>query len=146
MKIIPPVDREWMKVTSPYGWRKGFLRKHTGIDLRSWSETWERCDSLLCESAKCVKIVSEKKWGYTVFFQLDRDKNIYLQYTHVRPLEEIEPGRSYPAGTVIGQSMQTEYMQRKGYGEHLHFAYHDGWKNRVDPAPYLKAGGVELRY
>jgi murein DD-endopeptidase MepM/ murein hydrolase activator NlpD len=52
----------------------------------------------------------------------------------------VESGETVKAGEVIGYEGSTGHST----GPHLHFEVHRGAWNQIDPAPWMRARGVDL--
>ncbi len=135
------VNRDTQVITSKYGKRNGFLRKHRGIDLRSFDDNWKRVEILLPDECIFLRSVYQEKWGWTHVFETM--SGIVLKFTHMRENNEFEVDKNYDKGHCVGYTALTDYMKKKKYGEHLHF---ETWRpdGHFDPEFYLKR--EEIRY
>jgi len=131
------VKRKIQKVTSFYGVRKGFLRKHKGIDLRSYNDNFtKKLPIVLPEDCILLRKVFQGKWGWTYVFQPLQTDYDEIKFIHMEENENLILDFEYVKGFDIGFTGTTNYMIKKGYGEHLHF---ETWFNNkaIDPIKYL---------
>jgi murein DD-endopeptidase MepM/ murein hydrolase activator NlpD len=119
-------------VTSCYGMRWGVL--HAGIDLAMPAETPIR--------AAGAGTVVEAGWafaGYGISVVVDHGNGWLTHYAH-QSRTVVQVGQKVTAGQVIGYEGATG----DATGPHLHFEVHQGLWNQVDPAPWMRARGVDL--
>ena len=119
-------------VTSCYGQRWGTL--HAGIDLAMPAGTPIR--------AAGAGTVVEAGWayaGYGISVVIDHGNGYLTHYAH-QSRTAVSVGQRVAAGTVIGYEGSTG----DSTGPHLHFEVHNGLWNQLDPAPWMRARGVNL--
>jgi murein DD-endopeptidase MepM/ murein hydrolase activator NlpD len=137
------VKRRVQHITSRFGKRKGFVRLHKGVDLRSWNDNFNRkLNVALPEDALFLRVVWQDKWGYTYVFK-GLESNYVLKFTHMgKSSTDFREGQDYKKGTIISKTVVTEYMKKKGYSDHLHF---ETWKYKVprNPEKYMTEMGIE---
>ena len=132
-------NRKFQLVTSIYGMRKGQM--HNGIDLRSYSDGSDgnpigpKNPVILPEKAIFKRAVFEEKWGWTYIFDPVDTDYYEIQFTHMHKNDSLTVGNVYDKGTSLGFTMVTEYMMKKGLGDHLHFAVRKE-KDFSDPLEY----------
>jgi murein DD-endopeptidase MepM/ murein hydrolase activator NlpD len=135
---IPKRAADWVnpmpgaEVTSCYGYRWGTL--HAGVDLAGPVDTPIRAvaDGTV-ESAGWVQA------GYGISVLIDHGNGYLTHYGHMNR-QAVRPGESVEAGEVIGYEGSTG----DSTGPHLHFEVHQGAWNRIDPAPWMRARGVDI--
>ncbi|MBV1849697.1 M23 family metallopeptidase [Catellatospora sp. NEAU-YM18] len=76
--------------------------------------------------------------GYGISVVVDHGNGYYTHYAHMNR-EAVQVGQQVKAGDILGYEGSTG----DSTGPHLHFEVHQGsmW-NQVDPAPWLKARGI----
>ncbi|MEQ4302872.1 M23 family metallopeptidase [Plantactinospora sp. B6F1] len=119
-------------VTSCYGMRWGTM--HAGIDLAMPAETPIR--------AAGAGTVVDAGWafaGYGISVVVDHGDGWLTHYAH-QSRTVVSVGQRVKPGQVIGYEGSTG----DSTGPHLHFEVHDGLWNQVDPAPWMRARGVDL--
>jgi murein DD-endopeptidase MepM/ murein hydrolase activator NlpD len=120
------------EVTSCYGPRWGTL--HAGIDLADPMNTPIR--------AVGDGAVASAGWvqsGYGISVLIDHGNGYLTHYAHLNR-EAVRVGETVRAGEVIGYEGSTG----DSTGPHLHFEVHRGAWNQIDPAPWMRARGVDL--
>ena len=142
------IQRRIQKVTSWYGWRKGFKLFHYGWDLRVYEDHpvngkpyGKRIKAVLPERCIFLRTKWQKKWGFTHVFK-GLESGYTLKFTHVEARNYIV-GQEYNEGFAVGYTVVTPYMKSKGYGDHLHFAT---WKGGVSRNPKKYAELMEIKY
>ena len=142
------VNRKKQKVTSFYGYRKGFKLFHKGVDLRVYNDhpqtgrpTGKKLVCILPEDAVFLRSKFQKKWGYSHIFRTLGDRRYVLKYIHMEK-KEFDKDRIYDKGTEVGFTIVTEYMKKKGYGDHLHF---ETWKKLIarNPIKYFDLKDIQ---
>jgi len=137
------VDTKKLKITSFYGYRKRFGRKHRGVDLRSWRGA-KRLNIILPAECIFVRSVKQKKWGWTHVFMPTSGPADEIKFIHVdnNIMKTFTVGNVFQKGCVIGQTCLTKYMVRKKLGEHLHF---ETWKKGkpFNPIEFIKYFGLD---
>ncbi|SCL13659.1 Murein DD-endopeptidase MepM and murein hydrolase activator NlpD, contain LysM domain [Micromonospora inyonensis] len=120
-------------VTSCYGPRWGTL--HAGIDLALPAGTPVRA-----VAAGTVVKAGDAGDGYGISVFVDHGNGYLTQYAHLNSTS-VSVGSKVAAATTIGREGSTG----DSTGPHLHFEVHQGgmW-NQIDPAPFMRARGVDL--
>ncbi|MFI6229223.1 M23 family metallopeptidase [Micromonospora echinospora] len=120
-------------VTSCYGPRWGTL--HAGIDLALPAGTPVRA-----VAAGTVTKAGDAGDGYGISVFVDHGNGYLTHYAHLSSTA-VSVGTKVSAGTTIGREGSTG----DSTGPHLHFEVHQGgmW-NQIDPAPFMRARGVDL--
>ncbi|MEU7842371.1 M23 family metallopeptidase [Micromonospora sp. NPDC049114] len=119
-------------VTSCYGQRWGTL--HAGIDLALPSGT-----PIHAAAAGTVTQAGDAADGYGNSVFIDHGNGYLTHYAHQSRIA-VTVGQKVKAGQVIGYEGATG----DATGPHLHFEVHQGMWNQIDPAPYMRAHGVNL--
>ncbi|MFC8301053.1 peptidoglycan DD-metalloendopeptidase family protein [Micromonospora orduensis] len=119
-------------VTSCYGQRWGTL--HAGIDLALPSGT-----PIHAAAAGTVTQAGDAADGYGNSVFIDHGNGYLTHYAHQSRIA-VTVGQKVKAGQVIGYEGATG----DATGPHLHFEVHQGMWNQIDPAPYMRARGVDL--
>lgn len=134
------VKRAIQIITSKFGLRwKGF---HKGIDLRSRDENnrWKQLHIIAPEKLKIKRLVWQDKWGFTIVAKCLESGGV-LKFTHIKPRSNVVKGAIIEEGKILGVDMVTPYMEKKGYGAHLHL---ERWVKGVaiNPVRYLKKRNI----
>ncbi|HEX6968261.1 MAG TPA: M23 family metallopeptidase [Micromonosporaceae bacterium] len=133
-----PVKPDWVHpmpgaaVTSCYGPRWGVL--HAGVDLAKPANTPVR--------AVGAGTVSAAGWlysGYGISVVIDHGNGYLTHYAHLNRAE-VRAGDRVSAGDMIGREGSTG----DSTGPHLHFEVHRGLWNQINPAPWMRARGVNI--
>ncbi|MDG4806156.1 M23 family metallopeptidase [Micromonospora sp. WMMD1120] len=119
-------------VTSCYGQRWGTL--HAGIDLALPSGT-----PIRAAAAGTVTQAGDASDGYGNSVFIDHGNGYLNHYAHQSRIA-VTVGQKVKAGQVIGYEGATG----DATGPHLHFEVHQGMWNQIDPAPFMRARGVNL--
>ncbi|MFG1915615.1 M23 family metallopeptidase [Micromonospora sp. NPDC048898] len=119
-------------VTSCYGQRWGTL--HAGIDLALPSGT-----PIRAAAAGTVTQAGDAADGYGNSVFVDHGNGYLTHYAHQSRIA-VTVGQKVKAGQVIGYEGATG----DATGPHLHFEVHQGMWNQIDPAPFMRAHGVDL--
>ncbi|MFG2048337.1 M23 family metallopeptidase [Micromonospora sp. NPDC048935] len=119
-------------VTSCYGQRWGTL--HAGIDLALPSGT-----PIRAAAAGTVTQAGDAADGYGNSVFIDHGNGYLTHYAHQSRIA-VTVGQKVKAGQVIGYEGATG----DATGPHLHFEVHQGMWNQIDPAPFMRAHGVDL--
>ncbi|MEV4762808.1 M23 family metallopeptidase [Micromonospora chokoriensis] len=119
-------------VTSCYGQRWGTL--HAGIDLALPSGT-----PIHAAAAGTVTQAGDASDGYGNSVFIDHGNGYLTHYAHQSRIA-VTVGQKVKAGQVIGYEGATG----DATGPHLHFEVHQGMWNQIDPAPFMRAHGVDL--
>ncbi|MFC5922069.1 peptidoglycan DD-metalloendopeptidase family protein [Micromonospora vulcania] len=119
-------------VTSCYGQRWGTL--HAGIDLALPSGT-----PIHAAAAGTVVQAGDANDGYGNSVFVDHGNGYLTHYAHQSRIA-VTVGQKVKAGQVIGYEGATG----DATGPHLHFEVHQGMWNQIDPAPFMRARGVDL--
>ncbi|MEV4658316.1 M23 family metallopeptidase [Micromonospora sp. NPDC049301] len=119
-------------VTSCYGQRWGTL--HAGIDLALPSGT-----PIRAAAAGTVVQAGDASDGYGNSVFVDHGNGYLTHYAHQSRIA-VTVGQAVKAGQVIGYEGATG----DATGPHLHFEVHQGMWNQIDPAPFMRARGVDL--
>ncbi|MEU7804423.1 M23 family metallopeptidase [Micromonospora arborensis] len=119
-------------VTSCYGQRWGTL--HAGIDLALPSGT-----PIRAAAAGTVIQAGDASDGYGNSVFIDHGNGYLTHYAHQSRIA-VTVGQKVKAGQVIGYEGATG----DATGPHLHFEVHQGMWNQIDPAPFMRARGVDL--
>nr|WP_229687116.1 M23 family metallopeptidase [Micromonospora parathelypteridis] len=119
-------------VTSCYGQRWGTL--HAGIDLALPSGT-----PIRAAAAGTVTQAGDASDGYGNSVFIDHGNGYLTHYAHQSRIA-VTVGQAVKAGQVIGYEGATG----DATGPHLHFEVHQGMWNQIDPAPFMRAHGVNL--
>lgn len=119
-------------VTSCYGQRWGTL--HAGIDLALPSGT-----PIRAAAAGTVTQAGDASDGYGNSVFIDHGNGYLTHYAHQSRIA-VTVGQKVKAGQVIGYEGATG----DATGPHLHFEVHQGMWNQIDPAPFMRAHGVDL--
>ena len=129
-----------MLITSLFGKRKGFFRKHRGVDIRSVDPgTSARLPVITPENVRIDRIVHQRKWGYTIVAS-SNESDYTFKFIHIQKIGDIRRGKIVPAGETIAVTAVTPYMIKNEYWEHLHF---EVWRNgkATDPLLYFEKMG-----
>ncbi|WP_329019426.1 M23 family metallopeptidase [Micromonospora rifamycinica] len=120
-------------ITSCYGQRGGAL--HAGIDFAMPAGT-----PIHAAAAGTVVKAGDAGDGYGISVFLDHGNGYLTHYAHQSSLE-VAVGDRVGVGQVIGHEGSTG----DSTGPHLHFEVHQGqmW-NQIDPAPFLRARGIDV--
>ncbi|MEV0000864.1 M23 family metallopeptidase [Micromonospora sp. NPDC050980] len=120
-------------ITSCYGQRWGTL--HAGIDFAMPAGT-----PIRAAAAGTVVKAGDVGDGYGNSVFVDHHDGYLTHYAHQSRLL-VDVGDRVQAGQVIGYEGATG----DATGPHLHFEVHEGamW-NQIDPAPFLRARGVDV--
>ncbi|MFK3981125.1 M23 family metallopeptidase [Micromonospora sp. NPDC050397] len=120
-------------VSSCYGTRGGVL--HAGIDLAGDENT-----PIHAVAAGTVVTAGAAYDGYGISVVIDHGNGFLTHYAH-QNRTAVQVGDKVSAGQVIGYEGATG----DATGPHLHFEVHQGalW-NQIDPAPFMRARGVDL--
>ncbi|MEU7619210.1 M23 family metallopeptidase [Micromonospora rifamycinica] len=120
-------------ITSCYGQRGGAL--HAGIDFALPAGT-----PIHAAAAGTVVKAGDVGDGYGISVFLDHGNGYLTHYAHQSSLE-VAVGDRVGVGQVIGHEGSTG----DSTGPHLHFEVHQGqmW-NQIDPAPFLRARGIDV--
>lgn len=119
-------------VTSCYGLRWGAL--HAGIDLAAPSGTPVR--------AVGSGRVTSAGWaypGYGISVMVRHGKGVLTHYAHLSSTS-VRVGQKVAAGQVVGREGSTG----DSTGPHLHFEVHKGLWRQINPAPWLRARGIQV--
>ncbi|MEV4717969.1 M23 family metallopeptidase [Micromonospora noduli] len=119
-------------VTSCYGQRWGTL--HAGIDLALPSGT-----PIHAAAAGTVTQAGDASDGYGNSVFIDHGNGYLTHYAHQSRIA-VTVGQKVKAGQIIGYEGATG----DATGPHLHFEVHQGMWNQIDPAPFMRAHGVDL--
>ncbi|WP_244200307.1 M23 family metallopeptidase [Micromonospora arborensis] len=119
-------------VTSCFGQRWGTL--HAGIDLALPSGT-----PIRAAAAGTVTQAGDASDGYGNSVFIDHGNGYLTHYAHQSRIA-VTVGQAVKAGQVIGYEGATG----DATGPHLHFEVHQGMWNQIDPAPFMRARGVDL--
>ncbi|MFF5174815.1 M23 family metallopeptidase [Micromonospora sp. NPDC000089] len=128
--VIPMKGAE---ITSCYGQRWGTL--HAGIDFAMPAGT-----PIHAAAAGTVVKAGDAGDGYGNSVFIDHGNGYLTHYAHQSSLK-VSVGEKVAAGEVIGYEGATG----DATGPHLHFEVHQGqmW-NQIDPAPFLRARGIDV--
>ncbi|WP_346538274.1 M23 family metallopeptidase [Micromonospora sp. DPT] len=128
--VVPMAGAE---ITSCYGQRWGTL--HAGIDFAMPAGT-----PIRAAAAGTVVKAGDAGDGYGNSVFVDHGNGYLTHYAHQSSLK-VGVGDKVSAGEVIGYEGSTG----DSTGPHLHFEVHKGqmW-NQIDPAPFLRARGVDV--
>ncbi|WP_428963607.1 M23 family metallopeptidase [Micromonospora fluostatini] len=120
-------------VTSCYGPRWGTL--HAGIDLALPAGTPVRA-----AAAGTVDKAGDVGDGYGISVVVDHGNGYLTHYAHLS-----QAAVAVGAKVTAGQRIGSEGSTGDSTGPHLHFEVHQGamW-NQIDPAPFMRARGVDL--
>ncbi|MFF5179556.1 M23 family metallopeptidase [Micromonospora sp. NPDC000316] len=119
-------------ITSCFGQRWGTL--HAGIDLALPSGT-----PIHAAAAGTVTQAGDASDGYGNSVFIDHGNGYLTHYAHQSRIA-VTVGQKVKAGQVIGYEGSTG----DSTGPHLHFEVHQGMWNQIDPAPFMRARGVDL--
>ncbi|MDW5324504.1 M23 family metallopeptidase [Plantactinospora sp. KLBMP9567] len=119
-------------VTSCYGMRWGTM--HAGIDLAMPADT-----PIQAAGAGTVVDAGWAFAGYGISVVVDHGNGWLTHYAH-QSRTVVSVGQRVKPGQVIGYEGATGDTT----GPHLHFEVHNGLWNQVDPAPWMRARGVDL--
>lgn len=136
------VNRAVQKITSFFGYRKGFKLFHKGVDLRIVNDGKKTpLNILLPECCTFKRSKYQEKWGWTHVFKCLEYPRYTLKFTHME-MRLFEKGRQYEPGTVLGKTIVTDYMKKKGYGLHLHL---ETWLKFIvrNPIKYFENRGIK---
>ncbi|MDG4815381.1 M23 family metallopeptidase [Micromonospora sp. WMMD956] len=120
-------------ITSCYGPRGGAL--HAGIDFALPAGT-----PIHAAAAGTVVKAGDVGDGYGISVFVDHGNGYLTHYAH-QSRTAVGVGDKVTAGQVIGYEGSTG----DSTGPHLHFEVHQGqmW-NQIDPAPFLRARGIDV--
>jgi murein DD-endopeptidase MepM/ murein hydrolase activator NlpD len=120
------------ETTSCWGQRWGVL--HAGIDLAQPAGT-----KIHAAGAGTVVAAGWVYAGYGISVVIDHGNGFLTHYAH-QSRTTVQVGERVSAGQVIGYEGSTG----DSTGPHLHFEVHKGLWNQIDPAPWMRARGVNL--
>jgi murein DD-endopeptidase MepM/ murein hydrolase activator NlpD len=120
------------EITSCFGIRGGIL--HAGIDLAQPAGT-----AIHAAAAGTVTGAGWLYTGYGISVTIDHGNGYLTHYAH-QSRTVVQAGQHVSAGDIIGYEGATG----DATGPHLHFEVHHGLWNQIDPAPWLRARGVDL--
>ncbi|WP_320066436.1 M23 family metallopeptidase [Micromonospora sp. RTGN7] len=128
--VIPMAGAE---ITSCYGQRWGTL--HAGIDFALPAGT-----PIHVAAAGTVVKAGDVGDGYGISVFVDHGNGYLTHYAH-QSRTTVGEGDKVKVGQVIGYEGSTG----DSTGPHLHFEVHQGamW-NQIDPAPFLRARGIDV--
>ena len=128
--VIPMAGAE---ITSCYGDRWGTL--HAGIDFALPAGT-----PIRASAAGTVTKAGDVGDGYGISVVVEHANGYLTHYAH-QSRTTVGVGDKVKAGQVIGYEGSTG----DSTGPHLHFEVHQGsmW-NQIDPAPFLRARGIDV--
>lgn len=107
---------------------------HQGLDLVASSGTPIRA----IHGGTIVANSWQSSAGYYV--AIDHGNGYQSVYMHL-----VKPGLAKGTKVSIGQTIGYVGATGDASGPHLHFEIHNGlWKNRLNPAPWMRARGVDL--
>ncbi|WP_345536509.1 M23 family metallopeptidase [Phytohabitans rumicis] len=118
--------------TSCFGMRWGVL--HAGIDLAADAGT-----PIHAAGAGTVVGAGWLYTGYGISVVIDHGNGYLTHYAHQSKVA-VQAGQKVVAGQLIGYEGSTG----DSTGPHLHFEVHQGLWNQIDPAPWMRARGVNL--
>jgi murein DD-endopeptidase MepM/ murein hydrolase activator NlpD len=121
------------EVTSCWGPRWGTL--HKGIDYAQPENT-----PINAASAGTVFGVGSLYAGYGISVVIDHGDGIFTHYAHLNNTTVTE-GQTVNASQLIGHEGSTG----DSTGPHLHFEVHQGLWNQLDPGPWMRARGVDVK-
>ena len=122
------IKRKIQVITSKFGWRKlkGKPNFHRGIDLRSWTDKKDKkLPVVFPEDCEFIRRKWQKKWGWTLIFKPTENGTAgycEFKFTHIANDDKFIVGKVYKKGTILSHTARTDYMKKKGFGDHLHFA------------------------
>ncbi|MEO3775884.1 M23 family metallopeptidase [Micromonospora sp. B11E3] len=121
------------QITSCYGQRWGTL--HAGIDFAMPAGT-----PIHAAAAGTVVKAGDVGDGYGISVFVDHGNGYLTHYAH-QSRTAVSVGQRVKAGQVLGYEGATG----DATGPHLHFEVHKGqmW-NQIDPAPFLRARGIDV--
>jgi murein DD-endopeptidase MepM/ murein hydrolase activator NlpD len=120
------------EITSCFGQRWGVL--HAGIDLAADAGT-----PIHAAAAGTVLAAGWMYAGYGISVMIDHGGGVQTHYAH-QSGTVVQPGQKVKAGQIIGYEGSTG----DSTGPHLHFEVHQGLWNQLNPAPFMRARGVNL--
>nr|WP_243704627.1 M23 family metallopeptidase [Micromonospora sp. KC723] len=128
--VIPMKGAE---ITSCYGMRGGTL--HAGIDFAMPAGTPVRA-----AFGGTVEKAGDAGDGYGISVVINHGNGYLTHYAHLSSAK-VSAGYRVAAGETIGLEGSTG----DSTGPHLHFEVHQGqmW-NQIDPAPFLRARGIDV--
>nr|WP_201753139.1 M23 family metallopeptidase [Micromonospora rubida] len=128
--VIPMAGAQ---ITSCFGQRWGTL--HAGIDFALPAGT-----PIHVAAAGTVVKAGDVGDGYGISVFVDHGNGYLTHYAH-QSRTAVSEGAKVKAGQVIGYEGSTG----DSTGPHLHFEVHQGqmW-NQIDPAPFLRARGIDV--
>jgi murein DD-endopeptidase MepM/ murein hydrolase activator NlpD len=107
---------------------------HAGIDLAEPAGT-----PIHAAGAGTVVTAGWAYSGYGISVVIDHGNGVLTHYAH-QSSTAVKVGQRVTAGQTIGYEGSTG----DSTGPHLHFEVHLGLWNQVDPAPWMRARGVDL--
>ncbi|MEV1286603.1 M23 family metallopeptidase [Micromonospora sp. NPDC049679] len=141
--LRPPAERgkkaKWVspmpgaEVTSC--WERRWGTMHKGIDYAEPENT-----PVNAASAGKVYGVGRLYSGYGISVVIDHGNGIFTHYAHLNKTT-VKHGRSVEAGQLIGREGSTG----DSTGPHLHFEVHRGLWKQLNPAPWMRARGVDVK-
>lgn len=141
------VRRHVQKITSFFGYRKGFKLFHKGVDLRVYNDhpntgnpTGKKLPVILPEECMFLRSVYQKKWGWTHVFR-GEESGYTLKFIHMLERKFVKK-LIYGKNHIVGMTMVTDYMKKKKLGEHLHFGTFK-YKIPKNPENYMTEMGIE---
>jgi murein DD-endopeptidase MepM/ murein hydrolase activator NlpD len=120
------------ETTSCFGQRWGVL--HAGVDLAMPNGT-----PIHTAGAGTVVSTGWAYSGYGISVVVNHGNGYQTHYAHMSKAA-VSVGQKVAAGQTIGYEGSTG----DSTGPHLHFEVHNGLWNQVDPAPWMRARGVNL--
>ena len=121
------------ETTSCYGPRWGVM--HAGVDLAQPENA-----PIFAAGAGTVTVAGWAYYGYGISVVIDHGDGHLTHYAHLNKTN-VSVGDTVAAGDLIGWEGSTG----DSTGPHLHFEVHDGMWNQVDPAPWMRERGVDLK-
>lgn len=126
-----------VRITSRFGKRNTGIRGastfHKGIDLgRDFSKIKTNC--ILTNDAKCIENSWNDYRGWYVVFQIDKTYSVL--YQHLATKSNAVEGKTYPAGTIIGEMGNSSNRNKLCVAVHLHFELHENGVE-INPEPFL---------
>ena len=131
---LPPVDGLVCPIGAPHGFSASFGaprpngRSHQGIDMFAVHGM-----PLYAVTDGTVRVSSNRLGGLVVY--LDADNGDYFYYAHLSAVS-VSAGQRVEAGDILGANGNTG--NARATPPHLHWQYHPGGGNPVDPYPLAR--------
>lgn len=120
---------------SCYGWRSSTSSFHRGVDMAQPFGT-----AIRAAAAGTIHRKSYDAGGAGYYVVVNHGNNVFTVYMHMPGHSPLSVGTHVNAGQQIGRVGSTGHST----GNHLHFEVHQGLWNQINPAPFMRARGVNI--